>query len=237
MSNDYTIADHEFRDDDAYAHGKYQLTARWLASIGAHGTLLNIGCGAGQFNGIAVALGFDVHGFEPDSRAYALAAARSSSDGCDVQQLGIEAIPGQHVADVVVLHDVLEHIEDEVSVVERLAALLKPEGVLVISVPALPSLFGYHDEQLGHFRRYTRRTLRAALEPTFEIDRLRYYGTTMVPVTLWYSRLRRKPYPTAAAAGSGLKGRVLDLACRAEQRIPGPIGTSLVCMARSGSST
>ena len=30
MSDDYTIADHEFRDDDVYALGKYQLTSRWL---------------------------------------------------------------------------------------------------------------------------------------------------------------------------------------------------------------
>lgn len=231
MSDDYTIADHEFRDDDVYALGKYRLTARWLAALDTRGTLFNIGCGAGQFNAMAVDLGYTVHAFEPDPQAFGLAVANLPSKRCDVQQLGVADIPGEHVADVIVMHDVLEHIEDEGAAVARLAKLLKPDGALILSVPALPLLFGYHDEQLGHFRRYTRRTLRAALESAFRIDRLRYYGTTLVPVTLWYSRLRRKPYPTADAAGGGITGKVLALACRAEERVPGPIGTSLICMA------
>jgi len=231
MTDAYTAADHEFRDDDAYALGKYQLTRRWLEQLNGRGTLLNIGCGAGHFNILAVELGFDVHGFEPDPRAFALAITHLPSQRCEVQQLGIEEIQGEHVADVIVMHDVLEHIKDEDSTVDRIATLLKPRGVLVLSVPAMPSLFGYHDEQLGHHRRYTRRTLRAALEPKFRIDRLRYYGATMIPVTLWFSRIRRESYPTANVARGGITGRALAAVCRMEERLPGPLGTSLVCMA------
>ena len=156
VNDDYTIADHEFRDDDVYALGKYRLTQRWLQPLSTRGTLLNIGCGAGQFNAMAVDLGFDVRGFEPDPEAFALATANLPSVRCEVRQLGIESIPGERIADVIVMHDVLEHIEDETATVARIETLLKPDGVLVMSVPALPSLFGYHDEQLGHYRRYTR---------------------------------------------------------------------------------
>jgi SAM-dependent methyltransferase len=233
VSDDYTTADHEFRDDDVYALGKYQLTSRWLRQLETRGTLFNIGCGAGQFNAMAVELGFSVRGFEPDPNAFALAMANLPPERCEVQQLGIEAIAGDGVADVIVMHDVLEHIEDEAATVNRVATLLKPGGTLVISVPALPSLFGYHDEQLGHYRRYTRRTLSAALRSKFDIDRMRYYGATMIPITLWYSRLRRQPYPTANVAGGGIAGRGLAALCRAEERIPGPLGTSLVCLAHA----
>jgi len=236
LSDDYTIADHEFRDDDVYALGKYQLTKRWLQPLATRGTLLNIGCGAGQFNRTAVELGFDVHGYEPERKAFALAVTNKPSRRCDVQQLGLEEIAGEHTADVIVMHDVLEHIENESAAVARVATLLKPDGLLVMSVPAMPALFGYHDEQLGHYRRYTRRTLRAALQPAFQIDRLRYYGATLIPVTLWFSRLRRQPYPTANAAGGGLMGNALAMVCRVEERIPGPLGTSLVCMARPRSA-
>jgi 2-polyprenyl-3-methyl-5-hydroxy-6-metoxy-1,4-benzoquinol methylase len=232
MSDDYTIADHEFRDDDVYALGKYQLTSRWLRSIDTRGTLFNIGCGAGQFNTMAADLGFTVRGFEPDPQAFALADANRPPGRCDVEQLSVEQIEGEHVADVIVMHDVLEHIEDEAATVARIRRLLKPDGVLVISVPALPSLFGYHDEQLGHFRRYTRRTLTAALQTSFQIVHLRYYGASLIPVTLWFSRIRRKPYPTADVAAGGITGKALEIVCRAEQRLPGPVGTSLVCMAR-----
>lgn len=231
LDESYTIADHEFRDDDVYAIGKYRLTARWLRTLRGQGVLYNIGCGAGHFNTLASELGFGVRAFEPDPNAFALARA-STPKGCDVQQLGLDAIPGTAVADVVVMHDVLEHLEDDRDAVRHLAMLLKPAGTLVLSVPALPALFGYHDEQLGHYRRYTRRTLRAALEPTFKIKHLRFYGTTLMPITLWYSRLRRRPYPTAGASNTGVVARVLSLICRVEQRIPGPLGTSLICLAR-----
>ncbi len=232
MTDDhYTASDHEFRDDDVYALGKYQLTRRWLEQLGTRGHLLNIGCGAGQFNAMAVDLGFTVQGFEPDPAAFALAVANRPAERCDVLQAGVEDIAGTQIADAIVMHDVLEHIAEEASTVTRLATLLKPNGVLVMSVPAMPSLFGFHDEQLGHFRRYTRRTLRAALQPTFNIDNLRYYGTTMIPVTLWYSRIRRAPYPIANVAGGGIAARGMAALCRAEERFAGPIGTSLVCMA------
>lgn len=232
MNDDYTIADHEFRDDDLYALGKYQLSRRWLQPLGSRGVLLNIGCGAGQFNAMGVDLGYTVQGFEPDPEACALAKASQPPEHCEVKQLGIEDIPGEHIADVIVMHDVLEHIEDEASTVTRLSTLLKPNGSLILSVPALPSLFGYHDEQLGHYRRYTRRTLRAALEPTFRLDRLRYYGVTMIPVTLWFSRIQRRPYPAGSVAAGGFGAKVLAAMIAAEVRVPGPLGTSLVCMAQ-----
>jgi len=232
MTDDhYTATDHEFRDDDVYAPGKYRLTGAWPRPLPTRGTLLNIGCGAGQFNGLATGLGFDVQGFEPDPKAFALAVANLPAEHCSVQQLGIGDISGTHFADVVVMHDVLEHIEDEAATVSHVATLLKPGGVLVLSVPALPSLFGYHDEQLGHYRRYTRRTLRDALQPAFQIERLRYYGTTLMPVTLWFSRIRRRPYPMANASG-GAAAKMLNVVCRLEERIAGPLGTSLICMAR-----
>ncbi len=231
MSDEYTISDHEFRDDDAYAFGKYLLTARWIRPLETRGLLLNIGCGAGQFNELAVDLGFVVRGFEPDAQAFALAEKNLPARRCKVEQLGLEEIPREAAADVIVMHDVLEHIENETAAVAHVASLLKPSGVLVLSVPALPALFGYHDEQLGHWRRYTRRTLRAALERAFRIERMRYYGLTMLPLTLWYSRIRRSPYPTANVAGGGLSSRVFGAVCRVEERLPSPLGTSLVCMA------
>jgi SAM-dependent methyltransferase len=231
INEQYTLADHEFRDDDAYAMGKYRLAARWLHELGTTGVLYNVGCGAGQFNYLAVELGYKVHAFEPDAAAYALAVA-NKPPRCEVEQLGLEVIPGRAVADVVVMHDVLEHIEDDNDAGERLAQLIKPSGALLLSVPALPSLFGYHDEQLGHFRRYTRRSLQMALAPSFRVERLRWYGMTMVPVTLWYSRWRRRSYPMAGVSERRMTARAFDAICKIEERTPVPIGTSLLCLAR-----
>ncbi len=75
--------------------------------------------------------------------------------------------------------DVMEHIEDDAAEMSRAAARLKPGGHVVILSPAHPFLFTPFDEALGHFRRYTRKTLArltlAGLEPV-RIDYLDSVG-------------------------------------------------------------
>jgi SAM-dependent methyltransferase len=228
----YDLADHQFRESDPYAIGKYRVTARWLRSLPTRGVLYNIGCGSGEFNEMAVQLGFIVEAFEPDAATFALAVGRRPTTRCQVRPLPLGAIPGQSVADVVVMHDVLEHIEDDPDAVAQVARILKPGGVLVVTVPALPALYGFHDEQLKHFRRYTRRSVRGLLGPIFDVDRIRYYGATLIPITWWFSRFRRRPYPTSTVASGGLMAGVLAGVCRVEGRMRAPIGTSLVAMCR-----
>lgn len=226
---DYTQIDHEARKDDAYARAKYDITLRWLG-LGRGRTMYHIGCGSGVFNAMAVEAGFSVQAFEPDPAAADLAAAAAPSQGCTITMAGLQDVPGEAVADVIVMHDVLEHIEDEAGAVAHLRRLSRNGAVLVISVPALPALFGYHDEQLGHFRRYTRRSLHRALEPTFAVKRMRYFGFSFIPLALLFSRILRRPYPVAAGEEQpGLVSRLADAACAAEARIRVPIGTSIVC--------
>lgn len=240
MTNEaYTEADHAFRDDDTYARSKYAITERWLGAFssaarpGSERPLLaHIGCGAGQFNQLAVDLGFDVRAFEPDPTACAMARASCPPAHCVVEQVGLAEVRLDRPADVVIMHDVLEHIDDDGTAVRQLRDLLAADGVLILSVPAMPSLFGYHDEQLGHFRRYTRSTLRAVLEPCFTITRLRYFGFAFMPVTAWFSKIKRRPYPTDTVGEGGLVGRAFEGVCRFEEHVALPLGTSLVCEAR-----
>lgn len=226
---EYTDSDHRARDRDPYAAAKYRLTIEWIDQAGRLGDeIFNIGCGAGLFTAMAAAAGAKVRAFEPDPAAYDLAVANRPAD-CTVEPLSLSDIPGDHVAPVIVMHDVLEHISDDGEAIGHLHRLLAPDGLLVLSVPALPSLFGYHDEQLGHYRRYTKASLGSVLRPRFAIGRLRYFGMTFVPLTAWYSRIRRKPY---SAAGQGALLGMFDAVCRVEQRIPVPVGTSLICLCR-----
>ena len=230
-SDRYTQDDHRFRENDPYAAAKYDLTLRWLHEKNASGTLANVGCGGGLFNDLAIAAGFRVLAYEPDEAACAVAAARALP-GCTVEAKGLFAIAPDTQADVAVMHDVLEHIDAEAAAVERLAGLLPPRGLAIVSVPALESLFGFHDVQLGHFRRYTKSTLRRALEPHFEMEDIRYFGISMVPVSLWFSRIRQAPYPTAQVGEAGAASRVLARVLAAETRIRPPIGTSVIAIGR-----
>jgi 2-polyprenyl-3-methyl-5-hydroxy-6-metoxy-1,4-benzoquinol methylase len=75
-------------------------------------------------------------------------------------------------AAVVLLLDVIEHVQDDVAFLKSLqtSPLVGPHTRYVVSVPAFECLFSTHDVFLGHYRRYSNRTLerhlkRAGLEP------------------------------------------------------------------------
>src|SRR5690554_414037 len=58
--------------------------------------------------------------------------------------------------DVVLLLDVIEHIEDEIKFLEnlRVSGIIDGNTKVIITVPAYQSLFSSHDVYLKHFRRY-----------------------------------------------------------------------------------
>lgn len=56
--------------------------------------------------------------------------------------------------DVVMLFEVLEHIEDDAGFLTHLLAPLRPGGTLILSVPAYMKKWQHQDEWAGHVRRY-----------------------------------------------------------------------------------
>lgn len=234
VNQEYISRDHAFRTRDSYALAKYALTIRWLRPYLKPGAVVfNIGCGVGYFNTALRRFGVSVVACEPDPQAYALAndvADEHTTVMCgDLAQFAA-TMPGQ--ADIVVMHDVLEHIADDDSAARILWSLLKPEARVVLSVPALQYLFGKHDQEWGHYRRYSKRRLRQVLQPFFTISRLQYYGMASIPIVLVFSKWLRTPYPMGAASG-GLIHRLYDALCQLETHIAEPIGTSLICELRA----
>ena len=71
------------------------------------------------------------------------------------------ALETQQKADVVLLLDVIEHIEDDVGFLNRLrdSPLVTDQTLFAITVPAYQRLFCSHDTFLGHYRRYDNRLL------------------------------------------------------------------------------
>jgi SAM-dependent methyltransferase len=147
---------------------------------------------------------------------------------CTIEHSDLATFAAAHEpADFVVMHDVLEHIEDDAAAVRDLRTLVKPTGRAVISVPALQRLFGQHDIELGHYRRYSKTTLRAVLSPAFAMPRLQYFGMASIPIVLYFSVYRRSGYPKAAAADN-LLSRAYGAVCDAESYLPEPLGTAIV---------
>lgn len=133
--------------------------------------------------------------------------------------------------DACILVNVLEHIEDDGAMLRRLGALLKPGGSLLLFVPALPVLYGTLDALHGHHRRYTKGSLRLAVESAqFGVRELRYFDLLGIAPWFFAGRiLRRRGFDPVTA---GLYDRfVVPIGSTLEALYEPPIGKNLVCIA------
>ena len=90
---------------------------------------------------------------------------------------------------LVVAFDILEHIEEDDLAVAEIRRVLRPDGTLLIAVPADPRLWSDHDVAVDHVRRYTRETLSSVLQGGgFEIARMASWNVLLRPVVA----MRRK---------------------------------------------
>jgi SAM-dependent methyltransferase len=102
--------------------------------------------------------------------------------------------------DAVLALDVIEHLDDDRAAVARLGEMVKPGGVVVVSVPALPDLYTEFDAIQGHRRRYLPDDLRAAFDGTgLDLERVIWWGSWMVPM-LRRSRARPRSRPGESTA-------------------------------------
>ena len=115
--------------------------------------ILNIGAGVGDDLEMFHKFG-DIYALDLDQKTLDLVPEhlvkeKICADAC--------AIPYQDCFfDAVVAFDIFEHIPDDKKAVAEVRRVLKKDGVLVFTVPAIPWLFGAHDRMLGHERRYNK---------------------------------------------------------------------------------
>jgi 2-polyprenyl-3-methyl-5-hydroxy-6-metoxy-1,4-benzoquinol methylase len=105
-------------------------------------------------------------------------------------------VPAGALFDTLLYIDVLEHIENDR--VEMLVAAqhLSPRGHLIVLSPAHNWLFSPFDEAIGHFRRYTRASLRDAAPQQLELVRLRYLDAVGLLASLANRTVLRSGNPT-----------------------------------------
>jgi glycosyltransferase involved in cell wall biosynthesis len=85
----------------------------------------------------------------------------------------VPEVLSDHTFDTVICSNVLEHLENHRQALESMRRLLKPDGKLLLLVPAHPALFCAMDQELGHFRRYRKNELRCLLTETgFEVEEM-----------------------------------------------------------------
>ena len=171
---------------------------------------------------------------DPSCREIALAA-----------QADATALPfGDASFDAVFIFDVLEHIESDDVVLSEIRRVLRPEGKLLLTVPAFMFLFGLQDVVSEHKRRYRLRPLADLMKRQgFEVDYATYFNTLLFP-PIAALRLVRKVFPEKPVEGRSdfdlrlpealetLLEKLFALERHAIDRASLPFGVSILCSAR-----
>jgi 2-polyprenyl-3-methyl-5-hydroxy-6-metoxy-1,4-benzoquinol methylase len=101
--------------------------------------------------------------------------------------------------------DVIEHLDDPVAALAAMRERLEPEGQLVVTVPALPSLWSRHDELNHHRRRYTKPDFTAHLELAgLTVTFCSYFNSLLLPAVAGLRALQRLAPARFADEGSDL---------------------------------
>lgn len=145
--------------------------------------------------------------------------------------------------DFLTVFDVLEHIENDQGMLSEFSRILKPGGLVIMTVPAYPSMWSVHDESLHHVRRYGQAELRNKIRDA-GLEQVRLTHTNLfllpfiIPVRWLRDRLTRKKGATSdfnldLPGWLNLMFKAIYCSEWAVLRfVPLPAGLSLLCIAR-----
>jgi hypothetical protein len=129
--------------------------------------------------------------------------------------------------DAILYIDVLELLEHDREELERASALLMRGGVLIVLSPAFGFLFSDFDRSVGHFRRYTTRSLAAVMPSGLEKRRLHYLDSVGFLASLGNRMLLRQSMPSRAQIAFW-DGRMVPLSRFADPLVGRVFGRSVV---------
>jgi hypothetical protein len=167
---------------------------RQVLEVGAgHGGTTRVLCGPGPERWVCL---------EPDSsladRLIASISAGELPDCCEPRIGTLADLDGGDLFDTILYMDVLEHIADDHAEMLRAADQLQAGGHLIVLAPAHQWLFTPFDDSIGHFRRYTKTTLRAAGPPGLALERLLYLDSIGMLASLGNRLVLKSSMPNPA---------------------------------------
>jgi SAM-dependent methyltransferase len=220
--------------------GKREIVRRWLTRVAPScdgGILVDVGAGTGLF-AVEMQQRYRVTAVDPDSNALRLLQNRANLPTIAASANDLPFRSGSVTA--VTALDVIEHIDDDRGAVTEFTRIVVPNGIIILTVPALPSLWSEWDVALHHYRRYTRDSLRCVLAGLpVEICYLNYMNTFALAPIWAYRTARRVGF---RPSGNRLEDRVPPepingllrklFVSPALWNVPMPAGVSLIAVLR-----
>ena len=247
MRNDYAAQYGELQQWHWWFRGRNKIIGavferEFAGAPGAPRSILSVGCGP------AVGLGWLVPHAGRGGRVVGLdidpVHARNLPEGVEFVVGSLESAPFPDASfDAVLALDVLEHLDDAARGLREALRMVRPGGLLLVTVPALPLLWGGQDVVSEHRRRYTKGSLEGLFrEAGLSGYRVKYFNTLLFPLVASVRISRRvlgqadRPRSDFEDNRPGLLNDLLERVFGAESllinRVPMPIGVSLVATYR-----
>ena len=175
-------------NENFWSKARADLISKKLNDLGTN-QLLEIGSGHGNVSIPLTKKGFELIALEPmyDGARQTARAAITTIHG------SLKSIESCSLTfPTIGMFDVLEHIEDPQKFLINLKSKLSKGGILILTVPSHNWLFSDFDKAIGHYKRYTKKILRAEMKQAGyqEISSQYFFISLVLPTFL----LRRLPY-------------------------------------------
>jgi SAM-dependent methyltransferase len=115
---------------------------------------------------------------------------------CSADKVDTISLPRSRVFDSILYIDVIEHIEKDAEELRSAYELLAPGGYLVVLVPAHQFVYSRFDKEIGHYRRYNKKSLLAVGPPGLQLERLVYLDSLGLVASLANRFFLRQAYPS-----------------------------------------
>lgn len=191
--------------------------------------IVDLGAGSGMFGDRLATTRSDLS-YRFNESSPALDAMLGDRFGADARLAPTDRIGRSATAAAL---DVIEHIEHDVDALSAWREQMDSGVRLVVTVPAGQWAFSDFDTQLGHFRRYSKRSLRRSLESAgFEVERCDYLFPELLPLVV-ARRLRPSSNTVDVPALSPIKNKIgyalSSLTCRLRRIWPHGTSVYAVC--------
>lgn len=218
----------ELNEDDFWHKNK----DRVLLKLIKKGTVLDVGAGTGSFSIKLNKMGFDVTYIDTSKKYFEIAKQRAGGSKIKFICGDFLKYHFKNKFDNIVISGFIEHIEDDVNLLDGIYKLLNPGGRVILLTSAYPSLYSNFDKSVGHYRRYTKKELKSKVESVgFKIKFHRYWDVLGIPVLI-VTKLTGKVPVTIIKLNNKFLNFLLDKwFFIVENRCCWPVGLDLILMA------
>lgn len=160
-----------------------------------------------------------------------------------------QTIPQTEKYDLLLMMDVLEHVDDDLHLLNHYKENIENDGYLLITVPAFQFLWSEHDDFLEHRRRYTKSKLIEVVEKAgLSVVNVRYFFGILFPLVALIritNRLTSRASKEAPKSSLKSNGKIVSSALLMIHKIETKIilpwntiaGLSVICLCKKTQQT